>query len=49
MTPDHDRFGWARRVDAVAPDIGDLGAPVVDEYLRAHSCGRALGDDDRAQ
>ncbi|MDQ0077926.1 vWA domain-containing protein [Arthrobacter oryzae] len=36
----------ARRVNGrvVAPDVGDLGAAVVGEYLRAHFRGRPYGD-----
>ncbi len=38
----------ARRVDGrvVAPEVGDLGAAVVGEYLRAHFRGRPYGESD---
>ena len=40
----------ARRVDGrvVAPELGDLGAAVVGEYLRAHFRGRPYDDADWA-
>ena len=50
--PDLERFvqRMARRIDGrvVAPDVGDLGAAVVGEYLRAHFRG-SYGDTDWAQ
>jgi uncharacterized protein with von Willebrand factor type A (vWA) domain len=46
--PGLERFiqRMARRVNGrvVAPDVGDLGAAVVGEYLRAHFRGRPYGD-----
>ncbi|MDP9998983.1 vWA domain-containing protein [Pseudarthrobacter sulfonivorans] len=51
--PGLERFvqKMVRRVDGrvVAPDVGDLGAAVVGEYLRAHFRGRPYGDADWAK
>lgn len=44
-----DRASVGRRVGGrvvVAPDVGDPGAAVVGEYLRAHFRGRPYGDAD---